>query len=112
MIKYEQEKRLNSLVFNRVKQPPNSDLNLVVVDIVSNRMEFEVSNQDVIEVKRLNISKGNSKQDVIAPVVVTFKSKDLAFKVFKEKSKLARTGIFVSENLTKKKTRCSELGTG
>ena len=57
----------------------------------------------MIEVKRLNISKVNSKQDALAPVVVTFKSKDLASKVFKEKSKLARTSIFVSENLTKQR---------
>ena len=75
----------------------------MVLDIVSNRMELEISNQDVIEVKRLNISKGNSKQDAITPVIVTFKSKDLASKVFKEKSKLARTGIFVSEDLTKQR---------
>ena len=90
-------------MFNGVKQPYNSDLKSVVLDIVTNKMELEISNQDVIAVKRLNLSKGNSKQDAIAPVVVTFKSKGLASKVFKEKSKLARTGIFVSENLTKRR---------
>jgi len=47
-------------------------------------MELEIFNEDVIEVKRFNRSKGDSKQDAMAPVVVTFKSKDLALKFSKE----------------------------
>ena len=94
-------------MFNGVQQPPSSDLKSVVLDILTNKIELKILKQDMIEVKRLNLSKGKSKQDAVAPVVVTFKSKDLTSNVFKENSKLARTGIFVSENLTKR--RCDAL---
>jgi len=76
--------RVNSLMFNGVKQLPNSDLKLVSFDVGTTKIELEISNQDVIEVKILNISKCNSKQDAITPVVVTFKSKDLASEVLKK----------------------------
>ena len=74
-----------------------------VLEILTNKTKLDISNQDMIEVKRLNLSKGNSKLDAIAPKIVKFKYKDIASKVFKEKSKLARNGIFVPEKLTKRR---------
>ena len=57
----------------------------------------------MVEVRRLKINSSTTRQDAIAPVLVKFRSKETARKVFKLKSKLVRTGIFLTENLTKQR---------
>jgi len=62
-----------------------------------------VSDGDIVEVRRFKLNSSTTRQDAIAPVLVKFRSKEMAQKVFKLKSKLVRPGIFVSENLTKQR---------
>ena len=101
---YDQDLRLDSLLFNGIKQPPNSDLKSVIGGVIRNKMEISgVSDGDIVEVRRFKLKSSTARQDAITPVLVKFRSKEMAQKVFKLKSKLVRIGIFLSENLTKQR---------
>ena len=101
---YDQDLRQDSLFFNGIKQPPSSDLKSVIGGVIRNKMEISgVYDGDIVEVRRFKLNSSTTRQDTIAPVLVKFRSKEMAQKVFKLKSKLLRTGIFVSENLTKQR---------
>jgi hypothetical protein len=71
----------------------------------------EISTNEVVNVYRLrlnNAATADSTQAVpstprVAPIIVKFSSKSVACKVFKAKSKLASSGIFVVESLTKQR---------
>lgn len=102
---YEQEAKLDSLLFNGVKQNPSQNLNPSINHIIRYQMGLSsIANSDVVSVHRFRLGSSNSQRpDKVAPVLVKFRSKDIASAVFKAKKNLANSGIFVSENLTKKK---------
>ena len=62
-----------------------------------------VSDGDIVEVRKFNLNSSTTRQDAITPVLVKFRSKEMAQKVIELKSKLVHTAIFVSENLTKQR---------
>ena len=99
---YDQDLRLDSLLFNGIKQPPSSDLKSVIGGVIRNKMEIsEVSDGDILEVRRFKINSSTTRQDAIAPIQIQVERNCPKF--FKLKSKLVRTGVFVSENLTKQR---------
>ena len=51
----------------------------------------------------LNATSNTQSPSTVAPVLVKFGNKYIAYTVYKAKSKLAKSGIFVSEYLTKVK---------
>ena len=72
--------------------------------MIRNKMEISgVSDGDILEVRRIKLNSSTTRQDVIALVLVKFRTKEIVQKIFKLMSKLARTGIFVLENLTKQR---------
>ena len=56
-----------------------------------------VSDGDIMKVRRFKLNSSTTRQDAVAPVLVKFRWKQIAQKVFKLKSKLVRSGIFVSD---------------
>ena len=102
---FEQEKLLDSLVFNGVKQLPGEDLKATTMNIITQKMGVTGFSQNDIQSiyrYRLNNSTAQGQRDV-APVFVKLRSSEMAKKVFKSKTKLAKSGIFVSEALTKRR---------
>ena len=108
---YDQDLRLDSLIFNGIKQPPTSDLESVIGDVIRKKMEISgVFDGDIVEVGRFKLNSSTTRQDAIAPVLVKFRSKEITQKVFKLKSKLARTDISIRK-FNKAETGHSELST-
>ena len=100
---FEQEKMLDCLVMNGVRQRPGNDLKKEVSVIIKDKMlvpGFEVNN--IVNVYRFSLNDSND-QSKVSPVLIRFKNVELARVVFKEKTKLAKSGIFLSESLTKKR---------
>ena len=63
-----------------------------------------IANSDIVSVQGLCLGSSNSQRpEKVAPVLVKFRLKDIASAVFKAKNNLINSGIFVSENFTKKK---------
>ena len=109
---YEQESLLDSLVFHGVRQKTGVDTRSAVLLTINQKMSLpEISTNEVVNVYRLrlnNAATADSTQAVpsaprVAPIIVKFSSKSVACKVFKAKSKLASSGIFVVESLTKQR---------
>ena len=100
----DQELRLDTLLFNGVKQPPGVEVKDATMNIIRNKMAFSgLADSDVISVHRFRLNSVDSRSDKIAPVLVKFKDRHTAVKVFACKKNLVNTKIFVAENLTKKK---------
>ena len=102
---YEQERLLDSLVFFGVKQDPGNDLGTTVLDIVK-RMGVNVQKEQLLSVNRFrlpNAARNIQTPTTVAPVLVKFATKDTAYNIFRAKSKLAKSGVFVTEYLTKMK---------
>ena len=63
-----------------------------------------VADSDVISVHRLSLNNNPaSRPDGVVPVIVKLRNKEIAKSIFKAKPKLAKSGIFLCENLTRKK---------
>ena len=85
---YDQDLMLDSLLFNGIKLPPSSDLKSVIGGMIRNKMEISgVSDEDIVEVRRFKLNSSTTRQDTIAPVLVKFRSKEMAQKISKLKSK-------------------------
>ena len=103
---YEQEAKLDSLLFNGLKQNPSQNLNPAINHILDQMGLSSIANSDIVSVHWFCLGSINSQRpDKVAPVLVKFRSKDIASTVFKVKKNLANSRIFVSENLTKKKCK-------
>ena len=73
---YEQHVRLDSLLFNGIKQPPSCDLKSVIGGVIRNKIEISgVSDGNIVEVKRFKLNSSTTSQDAIAPVLVKVRSK-------------------------------------
>jgi len=72
-------------------------------------MGVQVTVSEPTQVYRFTLPANPTRPDIIAPVLAQFSSKAVARKVFVAKSKLAKSGIFVSENLTKKRREILQL---
>ncbi|XP_065584469.1 uncharacterized protein LOC136043481, partial [Artemia franciscana] len=105
----EQENRLDSLIFSGVKQAPGADVKSCINNIISDKMGVQVYVSELTKVYRFTLPENPTRPDMIAPVLAQFSSKDVARKVFAAKSKLAKSGIFVSESLTKKRREILQL---
>lgn len=100
----DQENMLDSLVFNGLKQKPGVDLKTTMLSVLSTRMGVTgISSGELSSVFRFRMNGPHTTSDKVAPVLVRFVSKEVARKVFLQKSKLAGSGIFVSESLTKRR---------
>ena len=100
---YDQEVLLNSLVIHGMKQQPGVNLNTTVIDLVKQKLGVsDITDGHITSVFRFRqsmiIADGSGK---VAPIMVKFQSKDIVRRVFKEKAKLARTGVYITEALTK-----------
>ena len=105
---YDQESLLDSLVFHGVKQLPGVDTRTTIFQIINNKMSVtDLSYSDFINVYRFRLNNPITQHEEssirIAPIVVKFSGKDVARRVSKAKAKLASTGVFVSESLTKRR---------
>ena len=105
----EQEDRLDSLIFSGVKQAPGADVKSCINNIISDKMGVQVYVSELTKVYRFTLPANPTRPDMIGPVLAQFSSKDVARKVFAAKSKLAKSGIFVSESLTKKRREILQL---
>jgi len=72
-------------------------------------MGVQVTVSEPTQVYRFTLPANPTRPYMIAPVLAQFSSKAVARKVFVAKSKLAKSGIFVSENLTKKRREILQL---
>jgi len=90
-------------------KPPGADVKSCVNSIISDKMGVQVTVSELIKVYRFTLPANPTWPDMIAPVLAQFSSKDVARKVFVDKSKLAKSGIFVSESLTKKRREILQL---
>ena len=109
---YDKDLRLHSLLFRLfTKQPPSSHFKSVIGDVICNKMEISgVSDGDIVEVRTFKLNSFTTRQDAIAPVLVKFRSKEIARKVFELKSKLAHWYICIRK-LNKAETGHSEPST-
>jgi hypothetical protein len=81
---------------NGVRQRPGNDLKKEVSVIIKDKMlvpGFEVNN--IVNVYRFSLNDSND-QSKVSPVLIRFKNVELARVVFKEKTKLAKSGIKAS----------------
>jgi hypothetical protein len=63
-----------------------------------------IKDSDIVSVQRFRVGTNNAQRpDKVAPVLVQFRSKEIARHVFKAKKQLSGSGLFVAENLTKRK---------
>ena len=70
----------------------------------------DIANSHILNVRRFqNPSNPVSNNSKVSPVCVVFRNVDAAKTVFMAKSKLAKTGIFVSEYLTRKRKHLLDL---
>ena len=70
----------------------------------------DIANSHILSVRRFqNPSNPVSNNSNVSPVCVVFRNLDAAKTVFMAKSKLAKTGIFVSEYLTRKRKHLLDL---
>ena len=105
---FDQESLLDSLVFHGAKQLPSVESRTAILQILNSKMSLtELSPSDLINVYRLRLNNQAPQTEEsstrVAPIIVKFSSKDVARKVFKAKARLASTGIFISESLTKRR---------
>lgn len=111
----EQEKRLNQLVFHGVDHSGGLPISECVLNVITDKMQIsDFSSTAIVSVFKFRANYTDSDTIVNAkkrplPVLVTFKSAEIARKVFACKSKLARSGIFVTEYLTSKKKQILDL---
>ena len=108
---YDQASLLDSLIFHGVKQLPGVDTRTTIFQIINNKMSVtDLSSSDLINVYRLQLNNLTTQHEEssirVSPIVVKFSGKDVARRVFQAKAKLASTGVFVSESLTKETQRC------
>ena len=104
---YQQEAQLDSLVFVEVKQAPGVDLKVTMNNIIKDKMGLSALMSDqILSMQRFRLPNPTaqiSDESRFAPVIVKFSNKDVAHTVFKAKSKLAKSGVFVNEYLTKQR---------
>ena len=105
----EEEDRQDSLIFSGVKQAPGADVKSCINNIISDKMGVQVNVSELTKVYRFTLPSSPTRPDIIAPVLAQFSSKDVARKVFTAKSKLAKSSIFVSESLTRKRREFLQL---
>ena len=99
-----QENNLDSLVLNSLKQKPGVDLKMTLLHVLSTHMDVTgMSSDELSSVFQFRMSGPHTASEKIAPVLGRFTSKEVARKVFEQKSKLAVSGIFVLESLIKKR---------
>jgi len=86
-------------MFNGVKENPNLDLKTTLLNILRGKMDLtRISDADIsIVLIYLWIF---CSPDNIAPVLSTFRDKEIAESIYAAKNKVAKSGISVSENLT------------
>jgi len=60
-----------------------------------------IKDSDIVSVQRFRIGSNNAQRP--APGLIQFRSKEIAYHVFKAKKKLSGSGLFVAMNLTKRK---------
>ena len=93
----EQEDKLDSFIFSGVKQAPGADVKSCINSILSDKMCVQVTVSELTRGYRFTLPVNPTRPDMIAPVLVS-------------KRKLAKSGIFVSESLTKKRRKILQLG--
>ena len=101
----EQEGRSDSLLFNGVKQIPSQSVGDTMKRVLFVKMGLtNIKDSDIVSVQRFRVGTNNAQRpDKVAPVLVQFRSKEIARHVFKAKKQLSGSGLFVAENLTKHK---------
>ena len=72
-------------------------------------MGVQVTVSELHKVYRFTLSANPTRPGLIAPVFSQFSSKDVTRKIFAAKSKLAKSCIFVSESITKKRREILQL---
>ena len=107
--KIEQEDRLDSLIFSGVKEAPGADEKSCINSITSYKMGVQVIVSELTKVYRFALPANPPRPHMIASVLAQFSSKYVARKLFAAKSKLAKSYIFVSESLTKKRREMLQL---
>lgn len=104
---FEQEVLLDSLILHGVKQQSGSDLQSTILQVFITKMNLtEINVAQIRNIYRFKISPAltdASLNDKVPPVLVKFVNSDIAKKVFKAKARLASSGIFLSEALTKRR---------
>ena len=79
---YDQDLRLDSLLFSGIKQPPSSDLKSVIGGVIRNKMEIAgVCDGDIVKVRRFKLNSSTTRQDAVAPVLVKFRWKQIAIQI-------------------------------
>ena len=101
----EQEGRSDSLLFNGVKQIPSQSVGDTMKRVLFVKIGLtNIKDSDIVSVQRFRVGTNNAQRpDKVAPVLVQFRSKEIARHVFKAKKQLSGSGLFVAENLTKRK---------
>ena len=89
--------------FFLVKQDPGADLGTTVLDIAKT-MDVIVQKEQVLSVNHFRLPNATENIQTsmpVASVLVKFVTKDMPYTNFKAKAKLAKSGVFVTEYLTK-----------
>ena len=63
-----------------------------------------VQENQIVSVFRFRLNYANEDSTKFAPVLIRFSDMNIARAVYKEKSALAKSGMFLSESLTNRKT--------
>lgn len=100
----EQDTLLDTLIFYGVKPNPNVELMDNLIEVITKIMGLQdFKKMDLLKANRFRMPATQTENVKIAPILVKFSNLDIARKVFAAKSKLVKSGVFVSENLTKKR---------
>ena len=99
----DQKTIMDTLIFSGLKQAQGASVEMSVTQVMREKMGLpDIANSHILSVRRFqNPSNPVSNSSNVSPVCVVFRNLDAAKTVFMAKSKLAKTGIFVSEYFEK-----------
>jgi hypothetical protein len=110
---YEQYSRRNCLLIHGIAEKDDENTNSVATNTIAKYLDVSVTNDDIDRTHRLgpklkrshhNSGESNTKSQASArPIIIKFCSYAKRDQIFKVKSRLKKTGIIITENLTAKR---------
>ncbi|KAK2707895.1 hypothetical protein QYM36_015543 [Artemia franciscana] len=95
---------MDSLVLHGLKQKLGSENKKEVYSLIKEKTRVSgVQENQIVSVFRFRLNNANEDSTKVAPVLIRISDMNIARAVYKEKSALVKSGMFLSESLTRKK---------
>jgi hypothetical protein len=100
---YEQYSRRNCLLIHGIPETKKENTNSIAISTITDRLEIPLTDNDIDRSHRLGRKQTANPSDGVPhprPIIIKFCRYGKREKVFKVKSRLKKTGIVITENLT------------